>query len=78
VTPIHSYRHIETGLHIHIDGPSGQFYDQDRHPIPKGEALAHAVPGARARSQDEPSHGLDRSTASQAIPARDNSRGISM
>jgi len=75
---IHSYRHIETGLHIHIDGPSGQFYDQDRHPIPKGEALAHAMPGARARSQDKPSHGLDRSTASQAIPAHDNSRGISM
>lgn len=75
---IQSYRHIETGRHIHIDGPSGQFYDQDRNPIPKREALAHAMPGARAHLQDKPSHGLDRSTVSPAIPARDNSQGISM
>ena len=75
---IQSYRHIETGRHIHIDGPSAQFYDQDRNPITKDEALVHVMPGDRAHSQDKPSHGVGQSTASPAIPVRDNSQGISM
>ena len=75
---IQSYRHIETGRHLHIDGPSGQFYDQDRNPITKGEALAHVMPGDHAHSQDKTSHGFDRTTVSPAIPASDNVRGISM
>jgi len=75
---IQSYRHIETGRHIHIDGPSGQFYDQDRNPITKAEALAHVMPEAPARSHEKHSHNLDQSTASPAIQDRESSQGISM
>ncbi len=75
---IQSYRHIETGRHIHIDGSSGQFYDQDRNPITKAEALAHAMAGDRTHSQDKPSHGLGQTTASPAISVSDNSQGFSI
>lgn len=76
---IQSYRHIETGRHIHIDGPSGRFYDQDRKPITKAEALAHAMPGDRVHSQDKPSLELGQTKASPSTPALDKiSPGISM
>jgi len=67
---IQSYRHIETGRHIHINGPSGQFYDQDRNPITKDAALAHAMmPGGKAHSQDKPS--LEQPSFSQSLPTAD-------
>ena len=76
---IQSYRHIETGRHIHIDRPSGQFYDQDRNPLTKAEALAHAMPGDRVHSQGKSSQELGQATPSPAIPALDKiSPGISM
>ncbi len=76
--PIQSYLHIETGRHIPIDGPSGQFYDHDRQPITRGEALTHVMPEAPARSHEKHSHHLDQSTASPAIQDRESSQGISM
>lgn len=51
---IQSYRHIETGRHIHIDGPSGQFYDQDRKPITRDAAVAYAMPGGQTHMRDKP------------------------
>jgi len=51
---IQSYRHIETGRHLHIEGRTGQFYDQDRDEINAKEALDHAMP-----ARQEHSHSLD-------------------
>ena len=36
---------METQRVLHIDGPSGQFYRQDGHPITAKEALKDASPG---------------------------------
>jgi len=51
---IQSYRHIETGRHLHIEGRTGQFYNQDRDEISAKEALNHAMPAGQ-----EHSHSLD-------------------
>ena len=40
---IQSYQHAGTQRHIHIDGPSGQFYDQSKTPITQHAALDHAI-----------------------------------
>lgn len=40
---VQSYQHVATHRHIHIDGPSGQFYDQQRNPITQKAALAGAL-----------------------------------
>jgi hypothetical protein len=40
---VQSYQHVATHRHIHIDGPSGQFYDQQRNPITQKAALAEAL-----------------------------------
>jgi len=47
---IQSYRHNETGRHIHIDGQTGRFYDQDRHEVSVKAALNHAMPAGQAHS----------------------------
>jgi conjugative relaxase-like TrwC/TraI family protein len=36
---VQTYQHGETHRHIHIDGPSGQFYDQQQNPITQQAAL---------------------------------------
>ena len=38
-----TYQHGETHRHIHIDGPSGQFYDQQKNPITQEAALDRAM-----------------------------------
>jgi len=48
---LQSYRHNETGRHIHIDGQTGRFYDQERHPISGKAALDHAMPTGQAHSR---------------------------
>ena len=47
---IQSYRHNETGRHIHIDGQTGRFYDQDRNVISPKAALDHAIPAGQAHA----------------------------
>jgi len=41
---IQTYQHSETHRNIHIDGATGQFYDQSRNPIGQDAALNHAMP----------------------------------
>ncbi|RRA50460.1 hypothetical protein [Acidipila sp. EB88] len=55
---IQSYRHYDTGRHLHIDD-AGQFYNQKREPIAKELALEHAR-GARVdhRQQVDEEAGL--------------------
>ena len=43
---VQSYQHNATKRHIHIDGPTGQFYDQQKSSITKQAALERAI-GAR-------------------------------
>ena len=40
---VQSYQHTETRRHIHIDGPTGRFYDQQKNPISQHTALDRAV-----------------------------------
>lgn len=40
---VQSYLHTGTHRHIHIDGPSGQFYDQQKNPITQQAALDRAM-----------------------------------
>ncbi len=40
---IQTYQHAATQRHIHVDGPSGQFYDQQKNPVTQHAALDHAV-----------------------------------
>ncbi len=47
---IQSYRHNETGRHIHIDGQTGRFYDQERNPISAKEALDHSMSPGQVHS----------------------------
>ncbi|MGI4827178.1 MAG: MobF family relaxase [Janthinobacterium lividum] len=40
---VQSYQHADTLRHIHIDGPSGQFYNQQKEPVTQHAALDHAI-----------------------------------
>lgn len=40
---VQSYQHTDSHRHIHIDGPSGQFYDQQKNPITQQAALDRAM-----------------------------------
>jgi len=50
---IQSYRHNETGRHVHIDGQTGQFYDQGRNEISAKKALDHAIPAGQTHSHSD-------------------------
>ncbi len=68
---IQTYQHHETGRNLHIDGVTGQFYDQARNPIGRNAALVHAQSDGPSQakqesnaedigpvtSQNQPSHG---------------------
>jgi conjugative relaxase-like TrwC/TraI family protein len=41
---VQSYQHEDTQKYLHIDGPTGQFYDRDKSPIGREAALDHALP----------------------------------
>ncbi len=75
---VQSYQHTETRRHIHIDGPTGQFYDQQKNPITQEVALDRAMGnGQHYPAQDHSHH--ERSAASTDLrpPLADNSQGIS-
>ncbi len=59
---LQSYRHLETGRHIHIDGADGQFYDRTREPISAREALDYAMPAGKehSHSMDLPELSIER------------------
>jgi hypothetical protein len=40
---VQSYRHVHTHRHIHIDGATGQFYDQQKTAISQQAALDRAI-----------------------------------
>lgn len=40
---VQSYQHTGTQRHIHIDGPTGQFFDQQKNPVTQRAALDHAI-----------------------------------
>lgn len=40
---VQSYQHSDTQRHIHIEGTSGQFYNQKMEPVTQHAALNHAV-----------------------------------
>jgi hypothetical protein len=41
---VQSYQHESTLKYVHIDGPSGQFFDRDKNPVHRDAALEHALP----------------------------------
>jgi hypothetical protein len=41
---VQSYQHESTQNYLHIDGPSGQFYDRDKNAISPEVALDRALP----------------------------------
>jgi conjugative relaxase-like TrwC/TraI family protein len=50
---LQTYQHTATHRALHIDGPSGQSYRQDGHPITAREALDHAMPAGQGHSHSQ-------------------------
>ena len=46
-----SYKHVQTGRYIHIDGQDGTFHSQDRGTITAKQALDYAMPEGQKHSQ---------------------------
>jgi len=59
---IQSYRHLQTGRHIHIDGADGEFCDRNRGPISAKEGLDYAMPEGQvhSHSQDKPELSIEQ------------------
>ncbi len=55
---VQSYQHIATKRHIHIDGLTGQFYDQRRTPIAQDDAMERAM-GSGKHHRTEQTHGAE-------------------
>ena len=49
---VQSYQHVGTHRHIHIDGPTGQFYDQQKNPMTRDTALDRAMGEGNHRAGD--------------------------
>jgi conjugative relaxase-like TrwC/TraI family protein len=58
---VQSYQNQDTRRHIHIDGPTGQFYDQNKNPIDRGEALDRAMTGGQLQSHHVPLNDVSHS-----------------
>jgi hypothetical protein len=58
---VQSYQNQDTRRHIHIDGSTGQFYDQNKNPIDRGEALDRALPGGQLQSHLVPLNDVSHS-----------------
>ena len=71
---VQSYQNTSTQRHIHIDGPTGQFYDQQKNPISQQAALDKAM-GA---GQHHASPRAVANQVSQAPALLDNSQGFSI
>ena len=41
---VQSYRHESTLQYLHVDGPTGQFYDREKNPLSREAALDRALP----------------------------------
>ena len=67
---VQSYRHESTLQYLHVDGPTGQFYDRDKNPLSRDAALERALP-PESLQQSAPSRGLGQgsghSEADQAL-----------
>lgn len=71
---VQSYQHAGTNRHIHIDGGTGQFYDQLRTRITREAALDSAI-GHGKHHGAEQKHGVERPVARHD---RDRSQGFSL
>jgi ATP-dependent exoDNAse (exonuclease V) alpha subunit len=76
---IQTYQHAVTKRNIHIDGPTGQFYNQARNPISREAALDHSMPANYAHTQpaNVPQNSVQPSV-SRSQPATDQNRGYSL
>ncbi len=61
---VQSYRHESTHQYLHVDGPTGQFYDRDKNPISREAALDRALP-QESLQQAAPSQGFEQSARSR-------------
>jgi len=61
---VQSYRHESTHQYLHIDGPTGQFYDRDKNPLSREAALDRALP-QESLQQGAPSQGFEQGTRSR-------------
>src|SRR5258708_16701974 len=41
---VQSYRHESTHQYLHVDGPTGHFYDRDKNPLSRKPPLDRALP----------------------------------
>ena len=73
---VQSYQHHQTEQYVHIDGPTGQFYDHDKNPISREAALDHALPADHSHALPQ-EHGNDLSR-SYGTGDRDISQGLSL
>ncbi len=64
---VQSYQHTGTHRHIHIDGPSGQFYDQQKNPISQHAALDRAM-GAGNHHAPEPAKVQEIAQQQRGLP----------
>lgn len=65
---VQTYQHVETGRYIHIDVPSGQFYDRHKNPIGAKEGLDRAMPVGRQHSHlQEASKTVGRNAEQRSI-----------
>ena len=61
---VQSYRHESTHQYLHVDGPTGQFYDREKNPLSREAALDRALP-QEALQQGAPAQGFELSARSR-------------
>ena len=61
---VQSYRHESTHQYLHVDGPTGQFYDREKNPLSREAALERALP-QEALQQGAPSQGFELNARSR-------------
>ena len=70
---VQTYQYADTRNFIHIDGPSGQFYDREKNPITQEAALDRAM-GAGSHY----AHDNGRSAQVEQRPPTDNNQGFGL
>ena len=68
---VQTYQYADTRNFIHIDGPSGQFYDREKNPITQEAALARAMGTGNH-------HASSHSRSQEPRITSDNSQGFSL
>jgi conjugative relaxase-like TrwC/TraI family protein len=61
---VQSYRHESTLQYLHVDGPTGQFYDRDKNPLSREAALDRALP-QESLQQGAPPQGFEQGASSR-------------